>query len=118
MTTADAVFSFAVGLIPGGLWCAWFLWAVNWPKVWPVLARGGWAVVALLGFVVALAWSAVFPRPALGMGNFTWQLLAVGGLIAAALLCGWLQGLLRWAPADVSFAPPADDHGHGHGGHH
>ena len=24
-------------LIPGGLWCAWWLWGVNWKKTWPVL---------------------------------------------------------------------------------
>jgi hypothetical protein len=118
MAALSTTLTVLLGLLPAGLWCAWFLWCVNWPKVWPSLARGGWAVVVLLGLVVALAWSVIFPRPLLGLGNFTWQLGAVTLLIAAALFCGWLQGKLGWTPAEVSFAPPADSHGHGHGGHH
>ena len=47
--------------LPGGLWCAWWLWCVNWKHAWPVLARGGWIVVVLLTFVSALAWSGIFP---------------------------------------------------------
>ncbi|MBY0229506.1 MAG: hypothetical protein K2W96_09525 [Gemmataceae bacterium] len=106
-----------LALLPGGLWCAWFLWCVDWAKAWPMLARGGWAVVALLAFLAALAWSAIFPR----VPNFWWQLGAVGLLVAAALLMGWLQGKWGIHPVQVSFDPPADDHhghGHGHGHHH
>ena len=35
-------------LLPGGLWCAWWLWCVDWKKAWPVLAEGGLVVVVLL----------------------------------------------------------------------
>jgi hypothetical protein len=98
--------------LPGGLWCAWFLWGVNWKHAWGVLASGGWVGVVLLTFLGALAWSAVFPRPTL---NFWWHLGACSALAVAALFCGWLQGRLGWAPAEVSFDPPAD---HGHGHHH
>lgn len=117
MQAVPSAWEILLGLIPGGLWCAWFLWAVNWPKVWPELRRGGWAVAVLLGLIAALVWSLLFPSRWLGLPNFTWQVGAVALLIAAALFCGWLQGKLGWTPADVSFAPPAD-HGHGHGGHH
>lgn len=112
-----------LALLPGGLWCAWWLWAVNWREVWPVLARGGWLGVLLGMFLAALAWSALFPRPIrllpfLTIGNFWWQLACVGGLTLAALFCGWLQGRLGWEPAPVSFAPPAEAaHEHGHAPH-
>ncbi len=113
-------------LLPGGLWVVFWLWAVNWKKVWPVLAEGAWAPVTLLGIVIALAWSQIDARPCNCLGlvtvpNFWWQLGGVASLAAVALFCGWLQGLLRWTPAEVNLDPPAHhghDHGHGHHGHH
>jgi hypothetical protein len=108
-------------LLPGGLWCAWWLWCVNWRKAWPVLAHGGWVPVVLLMYTSALAWSQVSPGPCnclpfLTIPNFWWQLGSVTTLTLIALLCGWLQGKLGWTPAEVHFEPPA--HGHGHGAHH
>ena len=44
-------------LLPGGLWCVWWLFCVNWKKTWPVLSQGGWMPVVLLMVVTALAWS-------------------------------------------------------------
>lgn len=119
-----------VPLLPGGLWCAWWLWAVNWKTVWPVLARGGWVAVLLGVFVAALAWASLFPRllwitPVVAVSNFWWQLGAVAALVVVALLCGWLQERLGWAPAEVSFDTPVPHghgghvaHGHDHAGHH
>ncbi len=102
--------------LPAGLWCAWWLWGVNWKHAWHVLSGGGWVGVLLLTFLSALAWSRVFPRP---VANFWWHLGASTGLVLAALFCGWLQGVLGWQPAEVSFDPPADDHGHhAHAAHH
>jgi hypothetical protein len=98
------------------VWCVWWLLCVNWKTTWPVLAHGGWAPVVLLVLVVALGWSRLslascnclgFPIP-----NFLWQLLAVTGLVLLALFCGWLQGLLGWTPAEVSFDPPPPEPGH------
>jgi hypothetical protein len=104
-------------LIPFLLWCAWWLWCVDWPRAWPILAKGGWVVAVLFILLSGLAWSALFPhRP-----NFFWQVVASGLLAAAALFCGWLQGLLGWTPAPVEFDPPVahhDGHGHGHGHGH
>jgi hypothetical protein len=122
-------------LLPAGLWCAWWLWGVNWKNAWPVLAGGGWVPVLLLTGTSALAWSQIFPSSCNCLGfpipNFWWQLGACFALVAAALFCGWLQERLGWAPAAVSFAPPEGHHhmhgpghhGHGlqdpgHGGHH
>lgn len=108
-------------LLPGGLWCAWWLWCVNWKKAWPALAAGGWAVVVLLVFVSALAWSATFPvdsRRFLGvpLPGFWYHLVACSALALVALFCGWVQDRMGWAPAEVSFDPPAQEHGH-HGPH-
>src|SRR5689334_11124195 len=95
-------------LLPLGLWCAWWLCCVNWPRAWPVLSRGGWIGVVLLMFVVTLAWSGISPSscPCLGfvtIPNFWWQLGYVSTLVVLALFCGWLQGRLGWTPPEMSF---------------
>lgn len=111
--------------LPGGLWCAWFLWGVNWKRAWPMLTGGGWLPVVLLVGTSALVWSQIFPTTCRCLGvaipNFWWQLGACSALVVVALFCGWVQEQLNWAPAEVSFDPPASEHGHGHDhghGHH
>jgi hypothetical protein len=103
-------------------WLAWWLWGVNWSKVWPVLARGGWLVLVLLLVTAALAWSQMAPSTCNCVGftvipNFWWQLGAVGLLAAATLFCGWLQGVFGWQPAEISLEPPEPAAGHD-GQHH
>jgi hypothetical protein len=99
-------------------WVAWWLGGVNWKKTWPVLARGAWAPLVLLMLLSALVWSRIAPSDLnLGLGavpNFWWQLGAVGLLASITLFCGWLQGILHWAPPEISFEPPAHDPSHGH----
>lgn len=103
-------------------WFAWWLWGVNWRRSWAVLAAGAWLPLLLLAIVGALVWSQIEPSSCSCLGfltipNFWWQLGAVGLLGAATLFCGWLQGVLGWAPAEVSFDPPvamAHDHGSSH----
>ena len=49
--------------------------------------------------------------------NFWWQLGEVSLLAAVTLLCGWLQGVFGWTPAEISLEPPAPDadvHGYTH----
>ena len=102
------------------LWFAWWLWAVNWQKAWPILARGAWMPLVLLIILVALAWSRIDPSSRIFLGvlnlpNFWWQLCATGLLALSALLCGWIQGLFRWTPIDVAVDPPAHaEPGHAH----
>jgi hypothetical protein len=102
------------------VWIAWWLWGVNWKKAWPVLAQGAWAGVLLIGVVVTLAWSQIAPSSCtllriFVVPNFWWQLGAVAGLIAIALFCGWLQGVMGWTPAEISLEPPAAaSHEHAH----
>jgi hypothetical protein len=103
-------------------WVAWWLWGVNWKKAWPVLARGAWAPAVLLLLVSALVWSRLTPSEGSFLGlitvpNFWWQLGAVGLLAALTLFCGWLQGVMDWAPAEISLEPPAPTAHHGHGHH-
>ncbi len=102
------------------VWVVWWLWAVNWKRMGPVLVRGGWAPAVLLVAASAVVWSRLEPFPySFGAGvtlpNFVWQLAATTILAAVALFCGWVQGRLGWAPAEISVEPPdvADD-GHGH----
>jgi hypothetical protein len=109
----------ALQLLPGGLWCAWWLWGVNWKKAWPVLSRGAWVPVLLLIILAALVWSRIAPSRAplfggFSIANFWWQLGSVIALALVALFCGWVQGKLDWTPGEVSFDPPA---GHSHGHH-
>jgi hypothetical protein len=102
------------------LWVAWWIGAVDWRRAWPVLGRGGWAPLVLLWIAAALVWSRISPSDCPYLANFWWQLGYVGMLLGIALICGWLQGVFGWAPAEISFDPPAhhDDHGHGHGHDH
>jgi hypothetical protein len=102
-------------------WVAWWLWGVNWTTAWRALANGGWAVVVLLTVLAALAWAALAPGTYDFLGlfpipNFWWQLGAVTLVVLLALLCGWLQGVFGWAPAEIELAPAADSHA-GHHGH-
>jgi hypothetical protein len=105
-------------------WIAWWLWGVNWNTAWAVLAQGAWAPLALLIITSALVWSRLSPSACDCLGfvsvpNFWWQLGGVSLLAALTLLCGWLQGVFGWTPAEVNLdPPPAARHGHGHGHHH
>lgn len=82
----------ALGWIPGGVWVVWCLFCVRWSEVWPVLARGGWLAVVLLGLLAAGLWTSLFPRRVFGLPPFAGQSLAVALLVGVALVCGWLQG--------------------------
>jgi hypothetical protein len=113
------VFGTLLQLLPGGLWCAWWLWAVDWRKTWTVLAQGAWAPVVLIGALSAYAWSRVSPSECtclrlITVPNFWWQLGSVSALVAVALFCGWLQDKVGWAPAEVDLSPPVARHDHGH----
>jgi hypothetical protein len=103
------------------IWVAWWLLAVDWRKAWPTLRAGAWAPVVLLMVIVALAWSRLEPPPAgFAVRDFAWRLVYVAVLVAVALFCGWLQGVLRWMPPAITLEPPAHEpvDGHVHGAHH
>jgi hypothetical protein len=103
-------------------WLAWWLWGVNWNNVWAVLAHGAWVPVILLMIVAGLVWSQIAPSDCTCLGfvkvpNFWWQLGAMGLLAVVTLLCGWLQAVFGWTPAEVDLEPavePTPGEGHGH----
>jgi hypothetical protein len=101
-------FRWALGIA----WVAWWLFAVDWKKAWPVLARGAWAPVVLLVLVAALVWSRLDPSPT-EPGDFWWRLGGVSLLVAMALVCGWLQGVFGIRPPEISVEPVVA-HGAGH----
>jgi hypothetical protein len=122
-TLVHLLFLLAASLAFWILWVAVWLFAVNWKHLWPVLSRGGWVVVALLGVMAAFVWSQIDPSrcEVCNLDNFWWQLGEVGMLIAIALFCGHLQAILRCGPPEMSFDPPSAEHAHGahaHGDHH
>jgi hypothetical protein len=104
-------------VLVGLVWC---LWGINWRKVWPVLAQGAWLPLAFLAFTVALVWSQIVPAQGNLLGlvnvpNFWWQLGNVLLFLALFLLCGYVQTMYGWAPAEIDLEPPAQEtHGHGH----
>jgi hypothetical protein len=121
----QSVLQFLAVTLPGALWCAFWLWAVNWKKLWPVLAAGAWAPVVLLTLLAALVWSRIQPGvynflDFFFLPNFWSQLGCAASLVGVALFCGWLQGLMHYEPIEVSVEPPAADahaHGDAHGHH-
>ena len=93
------------------VWVVWWLWGVNWRRLWPVLGEGAWIPVLLLAIVGALAWASLVPSDWDFAGwftvpNFWWQLVGVGLLVALTLFCGWLQGIFGWTPAEIDLEPP------------
>jgi hypothetical protein len=118
-----SLFPYLVTVLLPGLWCAWWLWGVNWIKLWPTLAKGAWVPVVLLTLVAAGAWTQLQPSQCDCLGFMTipngwWQLGTVALLVATALFCGWLQGYFGWMPEEISVEPPAQEHGFDHGHAH
>jgi len=103
-------------------WFAWWLWGVRWKNTWPVLQRGAWLAVVLAMITGAMVWSQIAPGELNWFGiskipNFWWQLGWVALFTSLTLLCGWLQNVFGWAPAEIALDPPEDeatgDHGNG-----
>ena len=83
-------------LLPLGLWVVLWLCAVNWQKLWPVLAQGAWAPAVLLFLICAVVWSRLSP------GRFAWQLGIVSALaVLACSAVGFKAGLLDAAEVSV-----------------
>lgn len=113
--------------IPLFAWIAFWLLAVNWLVLWPVLfQRGGWIGVALIFAMVVLVWSVIAPPPdglhhilGLNVNNMTGKLAYTTALTFIAFLCGTAQ-LNGVCKSCIQFDDPVlaeahADHGHGHG---
>ncbi len=86
-------------------WVVFWLFAVDWVKLWQVLRwrSGGWVGVVLIGLLAVLVWGTVSPPEAgthsflgLSVSNYVGKTVYVTTLICIMLLCGSIQlsGLL------------------------
>lgn len=106
-------------------WIAFWLFAVNWEKLYPVLARGGLIAVMLIGLTMILVWGLIAPPESgahriLGLNvtnSFVGKTFYVAMLLSIMGLCGAVQ-LSGACGSLVSFPEDEpDDHGHGGGSH-
>ena len=103
-------------------WFGWWLFGVNWKKLWHALAMGAWVPLVLLMVLSALVWSRLDPTDCECLGfvtvpNFWWHLGGVSLLVAVTFFCGWVQGVCCWEPAEVNLEPPAHAPHHAHAHH-
>jgi hypothetical protein len=79
-------------------WIAFWLFAVNWRQLSPILMKGGWIGVLLIAWTAILVWSSV-SVPADGyhslyglqVSNVVGKTVYVTSLVVIALLCGSVQ---------------------------
>lgn len=102
-----------------GAWVLYWLCAVNWKKLYPVLIpQFGWIGVVLLGFVMILVWATVAPPAAgvhyilgLKLSNIVGKTVYVVLLFCIAGLCGAVQ--LSGSVPDCCIPPeeePEEEH--------
>jgi hypothetical protein len=118
---------------PLAAWLAYWLFAADWSKLWPVLAKGGWIGVVLIGLMMTMIWGVIAPPTGghhvilgLTLSNFVGKFVYVTALLVMMTVCGTVQ--LSGACGDWASFPepePEDDghhghvdHGHGHDAHH
>lgn len=114
-----AISGWLIGLL---LFFLFFLFAVNWQRLWPILREGGVIPLTLLLVLVALVWSQVAPENVslfgvASIGNFWWQVVVVGLVSSLACLAGWLQERYSWFPPEIALEPQGA-HGHDHHSQH
>ena len=112
-------------------WVVFWMFAVNWTKLRPMLVeQGGWLGLLLLGFVWVVVWGVVNP-PLTGsydvfgltLSNFVGKAVYVTGLLCLALLAGAAQlSGVTGRGSQFEEDPPeivahGNDDGHGHADH-
>ncbi|MFN0195512.1 MAG: hypothetical protein ACKVT0_02105 [Planctomycetaceae bacterium] len=106
------------------MWVAFWLLAVNWTKLRPVMLQGGWIGVVLIGLMMVLIWGTIAP-PAEGfhhffgltVSNFVGKTVYVTVLFSIMFLCGAVQlaGVCDCClkfPEDSAETVAHADHGH------
>ena len=105
---------------PLAAWIVFWLFAVNWVKLRPTLARGGWVGLVLIGAIMVLVWGSIssgsgsFDFFGLRISNFVEKTVYVSGLFVLMFLAGALQ-LSGCCAGCCSFEEPvliAQTHGH------
>lgn len=103
-------------------WIAFWLFAVNWKQLYPILTKGGIIGVILTALMTVLIWS-VIAEPeggfhhlyglkvhnATGKTVYVTSLVVIAGLCGAVQLSGTVDRCLRFNDEP---APEADNHGH------
>ncbi len=105
-------------------WVAFWLLAVNWEKLYPILAKGGAIGVLLVGLTMVLIWGLIAPPPdgvhhlfGLRPSNFVGKTIYVTMLLTIVALCGSVQ-LSGACGSIVNFPDDEfDEDDHAHGGH-
>lgn len=101
-------------------WIAFWMLAVNWQKLYPVISSGGWIAMLLLWFTMILVWGVVAP-PAdgyhhllgLDVENYFGKMIYVTGLFVIMAICGSVQlsGVCdRWLRFDEDAAASEQSH--------
>lgn len=121
----EVLVSLLVLLVPWAPLIAWFafwLLAVNWEKLYPVLTRGALIGVFLIGLMMILVWGLIAPPPegvhnmfGLHPTNFFGKTIYVTMLFTIAALCGAVQ--LSGACGSLVSFPEEEDEDHHHGDH-
>lgn len=93
-----AILRVLVAWTPLATWIGFWLCCVNWRELRPLLARGGWIGLILLGFVMIMVWGNVSPAEdgvhyifGLQLSNFVAKTVYVTALFCIMLLCGSVQ---------------------------
>ena len=82
-----------------GVWCLFWLLAVDWTRLRHLIVRGGWAPLLLMAVVTVLTWEMIDPLPdggrrLLGLtitAGYLDKFVYVTGLLVAMFLCGTMQ---------------------------
>ncbi|MDA0832262.1 MAG: hypothetical protein O2955_00250 [Planctomycetota bacterium] len=111
------------------VWVAFWLLAVNWSKLRPVLLQGGWIGVIFIGLMMVLIWGSIAP-PAEGfhhffgltVSNYVGKTVYVTILFSIMFICGAVQlaGVCDCCvtfPEDEVEAVAHASHGHDDHGH-
>ncbi|MCB1103038.1 MAG: hypothetical protein KDL10_11775, partial [Kiritimatiellae bacterium] len=102
-------------------WIAFWLFAVSWRELYPVLMRGWFVGVILIGLMATLVWATVAP-PAdgfhrlfgLAVTNGVGKIVYVTSLMIIAMLCGSVQ-LSGCCSTCCNFEEPeVEEISHGH----
>lgn len=120
--------------LPLAAWIAFWLCAVNWRKLTPMLLeQGGIIGVLLLALMAILVWGTVAPPDGgqhfiagLSVSNFVGKTVYVTALTVIAFLCGSVQvsgccnltAKIEEVEATLAANAAADHDDHGHHGHH
>ncbi|MCS7015236.1 MAG: hypothetical protein RMJ19_11030 [Gemmatales bacterium] len=99
-----AALTFRYALVVG--WLAWWLWLVDWRRLWPALRQGAWVPLLLgLALISYITWLLGVPIPGdKELGRFA-PIALTSALLTSVLLCGWVQTVFAWHPLAVSFEP-------------